>query len=63
MLEVELTLDCVDGGLKVGDDCDESVCSECQSMCGSQCTCSEASMKMSVAPLTVVNLLTIEIVS
>jgi hypothetical protein len=30
----------------VEDDCDESVCSECQSMCGSQCTCSEASVKM-----------------
>lgn len=30
----------------VDDDCDESICSECQSMCGSQCTCSEASMKM-----------------
>ena len=30
----------------VDDDCDESICSECQSMCGSQCTCSEASVKV-----------------
>ena len=28
------------------DDGEESVCSECQSVCGSQCTCSEASLKM-----------------